>query len=443
MKKRDIEKMLKEDIQNSVPDISSRLPFDFDAGDNGGGEVLVKKKNHFKIIFAGVALVLATVLILLFCLPKGGGLNNFTSVNFGNGGFLTIDINPSVQMSLDKEGKVTKVTLLNDDAIVMLEGKTDSFIGKTAEEASSMLFDSAQRTGYFKLDSKTNAMLVSSYLGAPEEEQKLNTNVKLRLQQSFIDAGMYGVVITETRTLTDKEQADVYGITPSKMHLINTAISLGVAINESEYADISVSEIYSRMEERAELLQNFGGEDILDKWEQFEEESEERLEEFAEMLEELGEDLAEYIEDFVEDIPYIDEETIEKLLEDIEDLSEEIAEKMEDGKKNLEQLIGELKNCLGKVKEIIESVHIDALVDEFLLKLDDLTEGYEILRQETEQAKNSFLEEQNRREEQYKNNYAGSFDLEKFEKEYEDWLDEMEDYYEEHWDELKEKWDRD
>ena len=116
---------------------------------------------------------------------------------------------------------------------------------------------------------------------------------------------------------------------------------------------------------------------------------------------------------------------------------------MEDGKKNLEQLIGELKNCLGKVKEIIESVHIDALVDEFLLKLDDLTEGYEILRQETEQAKNSFLEEQNRREEQYKNNYAGSFDLEKFEKEYEDWLDEMEDYYEEHWDELKEKWDRD
>lgn len=59
--------------------------------------------------------------------------------------YLAVDINPSVEFIL-KDGKVSGVTAVNDDASVLLSGET--FEGLTAEEAVEKVVDLAEELGY-------------------------------------------------------------------------------------------------------------------------------------------------------------------------------------------------------------------------------------------------------------------------------------------------------
>lgn len=60
---------------------------------------------------------------------------------------VTVDINPSVEILSDKDGKVIAVTPLNDEAGVLLAGE-DSLVGMTVEEAVGKFVSLASETGY-------------------------------------------------------------------------------------------------------------------------------------------------------------------------------------------------------------------------------------------------------------------------------------------------------
>ena len=51
--------------------------------------------------------------------------------------YVSVDINPSVNLVIDGEGKVESVEAANEDAQVMLYGEV--LVGKTAEEAFSLI----------------------------------------------------------------------------------------------------------------------------------------------------------------------------------------------------------------------------------------------------------------------------------------------------------------
>ena len=59
---------------------------------------------------------------------------------------MTVDINPSVELMVDKDNKVVSVTALNDDAAIILQGT--AFVGKTSEEAVKGVVQVATETGY-------------------------------------------------------------------------------------------------------------------------------------------------------------------------------------------------------------------------------------------------------------------------------------------------------
>ena len=54
---------------------------------------------------------------------------------------MTVDINPSVEFMIDDQNKVISVTALNDDGSILIVG--ESFIGKTPEEATELVFSLA------------------------------------------------------------------------------------------------------------------------------------------------------------------------------------------------------------------------------------------------------------------------------------------------------------
>ena len=57
---------------------------------------------------------------------------------------MTVDINPSVELMVDKDNKVVSVTALNDDAAIILQGT--AFVGKTSDEKG--VVEVATETGY-------------------------------------------------------------------------------------------------------------------------------------------------------------------------------------------------------------------------------------------------------------------------------------------------------
>lgn len=59
---------------------------------------------------------------------------------------MTVEINPSVELMVDKNNKVVSVTALNDDAAVILQGT--AFVDKTSEEAVKGIVEVATETGY-------------------------------------------------------------------------------------------------------------------------------------------------------------------------------------------------------------------------------------------------------------------------------------------------------
>ncbi len=59
---------------------------------------------------------------------------------------MTIDINPSVEFMIDDQNKIIAVTALNDDAGILIVG--ESFIGKTPEEATSLMVSLASEMGF-------------------------------------------------------------------------------------------------------------------------------------------------------------------------------------------------------------------------------------------------------------------------------------------------------
>ncbi len=59
---------------------------------------------------------------------------------------MTVDINPSVELMVDKDNKVVSVTALNDDAAIILQGT--AFVGKTSDEVVKGVVEVATETGY-------------------------------------------------------------------------------------------------------------------------------------------------------------------------------------------------------------------------------------------------------------------------------------------------------
>ena len=115
---------------------------------NGGGTAALKKKAGITAVscFALVAIVLTVFLCLWFCV-----FNQTTDVFSGN--FVTVEINPSVILSLDENGKVIKAVSLNDDADVILsdESAQGEIVGKDLKTAVNAYVDYAAKLGYVDL----------------------------------------------------------------------------------------------------------------------------------------------------------------------------------------------------------------------------------------------------------------------------------------------------
>ena len=108
---------------------------------------------------------------------------------------MTVDINPSVELMVDKDNKVISVTALNDDAAVILQGEA-SIVGKESDDAVKAIVSLATDTGYIvkgEVSADENTVKIS-VSGDTKWAKDLAKDAEKKVNQFFKDSGIAGTV---------------------------------------------------------------------------------------------------------------------------------------------------------------------------------------------------------------------------------------------------------
>lgn len=176
-------------------------------------------------------LSLAAACLVLVLLAGLGGYTFF----FETASVVSVDINPSVELELNRRGHVVNLTAYNDDGSVLLDGL--DLKGKPYEEAIPALLQSDAMRPYlqdnavleFSVYSKTDEQELLTFLNGQREEI---SDIHPQLEVYCNGVG-YEVV----------EQAHEYGVTPGKMRALLELQELDSSINIAEYSHHSMGEI--------------------------------------------------------------------------------------------------------------------------------------------------------------------------------------------------------
>ena len=189
--------------------------------------------------FALKAIATATACLVLFIsgLILGNNLLFSPAVSSAQT-LLYLDVNPSIELSLDKNERVASCMAANDDAEKILDGMDLS--GVELKTALNALIGSMYVNGY--LAAEENSILVS--VDAQTETERTGemlTYITDHINGYFKNSEMSCSIIAQTVSSDDalKERALANGVSVGKMHLIDKIIGKTDDLNENNLADLS------------------------------------------------------------------------------------------------------------------------------------------------------------------------------------------------------------
>lgn len=207
-------KRWKEELDKVIPELrddvrKAAIPVSEHSEYNGGNTAVLSRGKQRIVIIAAVAAVFLCAVILCLGLLLSGKKNAF---------LFTVEINPTVSMAAEENGKVTGVIACNADADVILsaEGVEENIVGKNIEDAITYYTDYAVKLGYLNVSESGSAVRISECGSAGTGE--LLDKTKSALETYFMRKGIFAVVICE---IVSEEE---YGL--------RSGVSLGQSVEE-------------------------------------------------------------------------------------------------------------------------------------------------------------------------------------------------------------------
>lgn len=237
MKNRDIDgnAKIKQAFVNAVPDLCDVILSDCE---NEKGKVIMmaetkKKKRVVKYVMAAAG--------FLVLLGAGTLLLNTYQMNYVVASTVSLEVNPSIQITVNEKERVLDVTALNKDGEIVI-GDMD-FSGSDIDVTVNALIGSMLRNGY--LNELANSILISVDNSDPAKGSLLQEKLTEEVNQLLEADGFFGAVLGQT--ITDdsalKQQADQYGITTGKAQLIEQILESTQGHTFEELAPLSINEL--------------------------------------------------------------------------------------------------------------------------------------------------------------------------------------------------------
>ncbi|MBQ8658383.1 MAG: hypothetical protein IJ506_04535 [Clostridia bacterium] len=386
MKKSELERQLKKDLEASAPldfsavwakcdegtereEVPVKVPV-FASADGEGRETRSNKALWLRVCALALAAALVVVFAIVAIFKNLGGDAKDPIPSFSSGSFV-IDINPSVKVSYDENGVVTRAKGLNEDGEALLIGVT--MVGKDYKNAANELFLRCVQLGYFSAAREDNAALVSATDENGNKDAAMTGALQKTFLEKFNEKNIRGVVITGVVNSALDQAAESYGMDTQKYSLVLSYLSLLDGLTDSERetmikecAQESVKEIYKKIQEEETALKKAELETLETELSEMEsllfatiaERIEELLKRFSEKIEELyGESANESEEDRREELPnegkagwhennvnQSKEERYEKWIEQLQKYSEQLedAQKQGEAKRIVEEILATL-----------------------------------------------------------------------------------------------------
>lgn len=195
------------------------------------GLIIMKKKSYLSKII-GIAACAAVVAASVF-----GALT--VHADRAVDSTVSLDVNPSIEIQVNRKERVLSVTPLNSDGKVIV-GSMD-FSGNSLDVTVNALIGSMVQNGY--LSEIANSILISVDSRNAEKGTQLQTELTEKVN-AILQSDKFSV-LSQTVEKNDelKEEASSFGITPGKAQLIRDILKNNASRTFGELASMSINEL--------------------------------------------------------------------------------------------------------------------------------------------------------------------------------------------------------
>lgn len=235
MRNKELERRLRTAAEHAAPDVLDRV-LSSCAGQKGSVTVMeTPKKKKLIPAFAAIAAVLAVVCAAVLTLSPW---------QRASAAVITLDVNPSLSLTVDENERVTEAAPLNDDGRIVLEGM--DLQGADLNVAVNAVIGSMLQHGYLDMENFENAILVSVESGDAGRAGQLQRQVSETISGTFQRDNSINPLILAQTVSADGELAELagqYGISQGKAALIREVTAQDSTLTFQTLAPLTINEI--------------------------------------------------------------------------------------------------------------------------------------------------------------------------------------------------------
>lgn len=237
---------------------------------------------------------------------------------------VSVDINPSFELYVDKDDKVIEINPINDDAKTL---DTESLINFEVQDAIEELIKQAQNLGYINITDTNQDTVIISTINYGIDGEKLVKNIQVKLKSSLdINRNIKSYIIQATDDDREKakEENISLGIFMLNGIIQNNGVPMSVQAFVSDMNNLEILEEYAEKTNGTELVEVI--QVLIDELKRLGFDTTR----FQTRLNTDGEDLEELVEDLKDEFEYQNKGSSSKVKEDDRDDLDEDHNKIDD-----------------------------------------------------------------------------------------------------------------
>lgn len=238
MKHEEINAKVRTAFDHAVPDVLDSVISDIASGNFQKNQILgMGGQKNMKAIARRITGIAAAAVILI------GGAAGFAvyNNNYKVASTISLDVNPSVEIRVNRKEDVLSVTALNEDGKIIIDNM--DFEGSSIDVTVNALIGSMLRNGY--LTDLANSILISvdddDAVRGAELQKKLADEVNALLQTNTFSGAVLSQTVTADSEL--EKLASDHGITTGKAQFVNTIVASNPVHTFEELADLSINDL--------------------------------------------------------------------------------------------------------------------------------------------------------------------------------------------------------
>lgn len=233
MENKEMERKVKTAFEHATPDILESVMEDFNS-EKGKVIPMTKRSNNWIKRSVAIAAVFALVAV-------GAVTFGINRVNNAIASTIALDVNPGIEIKVNKKNVVREVVPLNDDGVKIVDDM--DFAGSNLEVALHALVGSMVKNGY--LSEVTNSILVSVDGKDEAKNAELQKYVAAEIDKILGGNNVSGAVLSQTvETDTEVEKlAKEYGISIGKAQVINKIAKKNTQYKVADLAKLSINDL--------------------------------------------------------------------------------------------------------------------------------------------------------------------------------------------------------